>query len=832
MCQAGDAVKTSNDSSSKENKVEEVPCIVKFRPCKDWRGEYGFDWVREENDDFDETIEYDNKNSGFYFDFSFKEQEDFVRKKMGKDKDGSYKYDKLKRKKRREIRKAHVNDNPPCPADDFNAELEDFMYGLYDEYKTEAWASSDRKKYHYDDSAKKKAGALSPIEYFYGPKYIEKVSYRIDREKYGDVWFMEDLEYEDMANGSAEAEEDSYVNKPQVLKYFVAIDSSDNPIKQSLIYENGSFKVPLYYDKAFFFKMDSDTSKTVEFEKDGCYIKLEYYSKDGCDRLIAYVTKNSRMKFAADEMWFCYKDNKLVSYGWGKAPDRDQLPPSNSFDANDENEIKRKDENGFIKKYLTDNVVCNENINIASLLADEKVDKVRIVIIKPKARGSWELKSVKSKIFEVKKEEDNKWNKERWTWNGHRIFSWKEWHEYSFHIFPSDYERSTDRLTKIGLKGEKPITYCIPVLSFGIGNNRKRFEFRTSQDAPRKVNENKNEFNIQLFVKGSCKKIRLKSTPKNAIVTEPKGDLKPKDGCIKVKVKFNGKKACENAFITAYTVQKDENNKEVEIPVGKLQVKVSEPRELNAAFVKVFTGNKEVIGGEERFVPDPFSDSLSSCFEDQIDAIANAIGQTGITPVIRKDLTIEVENSALAPFKVNGNYVDHYDNNGNEGDLEDLFFNVFSNKYDKDPELLHSYPFFFIDGDHKDKSAYETEYYFDNNISFDGINSKKIYPNGKPVVVAFNYIANDRAKAYCMAHELLHALSLMHSFQLRGWKEPNVFCYPINKTSNIMDYYSLSYSLTKEQWEPAIAALDSYNSLVKQALSSKGKKKERRKKKR
>ena len=35
-CQQGEAA-GSKDSSSKEDIIEEVPCIVKFRPFKDWR---------------------------------------------------------------------------------------------------------------------------------------------------------------------------------------------------------------------------------------------------------------------------------------------------------------------------------------------------------------------------------------------------------------------------------------------------------------------------------------------------------------------------------------------------------------------------------------------------------------------------------------------------------------------------------------------------------------------------------------------------------------------------------------------------------------------------
>ena len=43
---SGDESKGTSNETNEQKSIEIVPCIVKFRPCEKWRGEYGFDWVR------------------------------------------------------------------------------------------------------------------------------------------------------------------------------------------------------------------------------------------------------------------------------------------------------------------------------------------------------------------------------------------------------------------------------------------------------------------------------------------------------------------------------------------------------------------------------------------------------------------------------------------------------------------------------------------------------------------------------------------------------------------------------------------------------------------
>ena len=130
---SGDESKGTSNETNEQKSIEIVPCIVKFRPCEKWRGEYGFDWVREK-DGYEETIKCDHAEKNFYFDYSNKAQEDFLKERMG---EKNYKH--TMHKEERRLRKMHAQDNTPFD----QGELDDYMYQLYDRYKNDAWAYSD-----------------------------------------------------------------------------------------------------------------------------------------------------------------------------------------------------------------------------------------------------------------------------------------------------------------------------------------------------------------------------------------------------------------------------------------------------------------------------------------------------------------------------------------------------------------------------------------------------------------------------------------------------------------------------------------------------------------
>lgn len=46
----------TNGASGGNEGSKPVPCIAKFRPRKGWQGEYGFDWIREDNDPYHDQI--------------------------------------------------------------------------------------------------------------------------------------------------------------------------------------------------------------------------------------------------------------------------------------------------------------------------------------------------------------------------------------------------------------------------------------------------------------------------------------------------------------------------------------------------------------------------------------------------------------------------------------------------------------------------------------------------------------------------------------------------------------------------------------------------------
>ena len=58
----------SNSSSSSSSKNEEKKCIVRFFPCDGWKGEYGFDWFRTEDDPIREEVDEEGTKASAYYD--------------------------------------------------------------------------------------------------------------------------------------------------------------------------------------------------------------------------------------------------------------------------------------------------------------------------------------------------------------------------------------------------------------------------------------------------------------------------------------------------------------------------------------------------------------------------------------------------------------------------------------------------------------------------------------------------------------------------------------------------------------------------------------------
>lgn len=98
------------------------------------------------------------------------------------------------------------------------------------------------------------------------------------------------------------------------------------------------------------------------------------------------------------------------------------------------------------------------------------------------------------------------------------------------------------------------------------------------------------------------------------------------------------------------------------------------------------------------------------------------------------------------------------------------------------------------------------------------------YPEKLSYVVESQSFASNRISVCELAHELLHRLSHPHNFQMYHEGDNNKkvqttpYCFPIKQTTNIMDYFTLSYSLHKYQWDLMKESLESYNKIYYEKL--------------
>lgn len=102
-----------NDSSQSSN-AEEKKCVVKFWPKDGWKGEYGFDWFRTDDDAFKEEVDNNGTKAASYYDCIGKYTGgDLAEYVMDYHKDGDW------AEKRKEVRKNM--DDPLFPLDDKSA---------------------------------------------------------------------------------------------------------------------------------------------------------------------------------------------------------------------------------------------------------------------------------------------------------------------------------------------------------------------------------------------------------------------------------------------------------------------------------------------------------------------------------------------------------------------------------------------------------------------------------------------------------------------------------------------------------------------------------------
>lgn len=794
-----------------EEEVLVDPFLVRFRPRDDWRGEYGFDWVREGWDDYEERLERKKGTEAYKV----------------KDKKASLINDEEWRKKKREIildehqaynRMFHGEDYPRV--DPLTPQLWDIILNALADGETENF---------YNGSL---VPADEPMEYLYASEHVSRAVYRIHRDV-SDAWTC-DVYYENMANGDAAADD----NKTVKLDHFVYFDTGERlSIKKSgvtdymaYVYEEndiissnlnaaaryqrdgGAHRLSLstiargliagnYNNYTYFwnnskklwssisdrndpcdFVEDEDfrkiaSYKSIQYEEGNAKYDLMYRTMDGIVHLLATLTVVENEK--SYKYFVKYENGSLK-----KAKINGHWLSSNQLSSKDKERIN---------KCINDNVANNVDMTIDVLSKSKEKKDVVVTIGYP---GS--VKEVKLREQNGFKQKENRNDlNEHDKWHGHNIYSWKEDYEDTF-----DARYVTGKIEKEVLSGEKKYfgvnrrgIYMVPILSFGCDTilyKRTRFTFGGETDAPQKEPEKDGKYEIQLRIEGECKTLHLKSN-KEVVVLDQTEIQNPKDRT-KLTVTFEGKEPCD-ASIEA-TAEFDDGSKAF---AGALAVKVWPTRFMYICFVKVKLVNEN---GVEMKMPSDMQDAI----KDNVDALRNALSAVGIVPEI-KEVDISVKISEIARYRDGTNWNEKKTVNGKQ--LDDVFINKYYRLCKNNPMLLYKYVVFFFPGSFYDTTAaYASE--------------KK--PEGAKEPISFVLESSSfsyyRTSAYQIAHELLHRLDHPHNFQMyHSFYDNNVvrkvqttpFCFPIAQTTNIMDYWKLDYSLHKFQWELMATALDKNN---------------------
>lgn len=841
----GSSSSNGNDSNTKSNEIEDVSCLVKFRPCDDWHGEYGFDWVREGKQDYEEKIEIKTVGGGdrtryssydFYSDKMSVEEFQQSRKNVEIASDippeiatdmlrtewGDEKYEAWREEKRKALVGNRYDDaNGKVAINDIRerAALEirvDKMASLViknhpEYYDNSAWTSDDRIK--IDKDSLREDDGVKPIEYAYAPKDVFKAVYRMNSWRFDDVWKC-DVEYFDKANGSTEAE-----NAPFRMEHFIQkVDT-----KLSMLKKDAGYAIPYYTEgsevtlegrgPAFqIYKEKSDgwyvidrqhldgiialarkgyfddgkrqiiksgdaeevktlfeypetaplaTYKKLEYKKGVTTVSLSYRRINGAvSAAVVLQGPNSRHQLYYENG--CLKE--VMRTKWTKLTD---LP------ADVRNELVQEADK-FITKDLAADTEQIDIVKVRDKIKDKSMDDVVFTLFYPKEIKEFQLPSGE---MDKDKEGYDRWNK-------HRIISWLEAYEDTFSPF-------TVRMYKENEKQPELVKCLVPVLSISHDNLvRKRFTFNTALDAPKTEQEPDGKYTLQLRFEGDSKKLKFVSDQPDSITVDPEIVENPKSkDKIKITVNYSGKYV-PDALIRVKDITQCSSDDAPAPTVGKLKVKIHKTKTFRILEVKVS------IGGEG--LSQKYEDSLS----DQYDCMNNILGQVGIKTIILP-LTLDVDASVAATFmkddKINGN-VTYYDDEVEDWlSFGDVILKAFVKKFGEKmlPVLSSSVPFFYVDKALLDCSAFQS--------------TSQVY--NCDYEVFGNSLSYNRARIYVLAHETLHALENPHSFQLNCEKRyNNPFCFPLQRTSNIMDYSGLEYSLHKYQWDTMETGMAHYMS--------------------
>lgn len=808
----GTSAQSDYTNAEKEEEAKRVSCIVKFRPCKDWRGEYGFDWVRGGEEDYEERIDLRD------IDLTKKQKEQIIRKHMGEEK-----YRKWKRKLMLNILNGNTEEERTKASEQYDKAFDRYYNKLSEEevndnFDAKAWQSpQNRANDTFSESDSEMDQGPTPMEYAYPAKYVTRVVYEVNRKEYGNVWFTSCLEYEDMANGSVEIQDSSCPAFP--LDCLVNIKGHIQSLYDKKNY--AYYAIPYYWDgktasmmpnsfagcslsdKHWFVQDKKNVLKTIrqvafnEFlhgEKDSIVIgdlnfpqgitcKAVHFIKFAdTDQPMDYNYKYIKIKGklhtvasvacmfegAARDCRCHYIDGKLDQiYCGGKWLSLVKAKKDKKYQ-----EEAQSIETMAAKVFL-DRMINNQNVDINYLIKqnangddgpikDGVLDRIRLTVSRPLFLERCFLTAKDGFLTHDEKE----------FWENHEITSWKKRYEESFQ--PLD-------LILIDKDGkEEKVDYRIPKLSFGVSDfPRKRFTFRSCREAPQKVLEKTGEFKLQLRIEGDCPKLRFDTNNPNVSV-DPKEISSPKDHD-EITVKYSGSTPC-GPSVFAICVDDQEKEKRV----GQLDLLIEEKRTATIGLVHVLIDGK------------PLSSKFLDAIEDNVDLMNNALLQAGIEPCYIRS-NIKIKSSSIKKYMSRNKLV--YDKSNY---LDKLLDKTLKEQHENNLELRFSYLIYCIDKGFDDSIAGYSSGTVDN------------------LILISNSSAYDRGDISTLMHELLHALKHPHHFQLNlnNDEDSNAFCFPIQSSSNIMDYYTLNYSLHQYQWWLMQYALDGHNEDVVQEMEA------------
>lgn len=778
---ADPATSSSSDQQAEEKKKYQ-PCIVTFRPCKDWRGEYGFDWVRDGKEDYEERY-----SCGFEY---IKTHVKPLEKKMG-----TKEYKQWRKDEEKKLQKKLKDD----PNFDYEWHLNFVIKNKCEELKVEppidthAWQERIKDPNYKNPVEEKYTEADDPFDYLYHPKDVLRVMYRVNRAEFGDIWTTDIFDYHNKTNGDMAARESvgvlqSYVGvgmhraslvggKDDKKYYYPIYSDKEDPQYSECIVKgkvNCKREMPNSEDLANYIDKDHVCLNSscpccrghmdVDYGHASCgTVKTVTFKRKDAEGWVIHVTYASLQQMDNVEINLYYEDKDKQNRNYRFCYQYDKLFVDYKGDWVELKDIK--DDNGLYRdlkhQFLTSNILHNERMDIVNLCANPNLDHITVVIYHAKSIEKVELTP---QMGFKRDEQGNPF------WNKYPIRSWRESYENRF--YPLYFQ----------LEGEeKRRKYCVPMLTMPTFPHKcTKFVTHNYQDAPIKTDQPWNEVKVRVKkIAGECQRLILKPDIPNLVKITP--DKIDNFNESEITIKYIGKeKGNQSLIINAYSDQ-DYYRKQV----GQLRVFTSYKGTLPINFIVVET-DKAILDAEAK-----------ETLQDQMDWTSNLLAQVGFNTEVRK-YPMKLDHQFLKKLFPD----DEYNTEG----IQALFKTFSQMLKDEEKDRFFDYKVIYVpirctvEGG----SAKGATIYFD--IDEDTECAKKtanqpwIACEMEPGVVLFKTMLSNRSYLQVVAHELGHALGLSHHFQrIANPNEP--FGFKMSSTSNLMEYYVLSYSTHRYQWQ-------------------------------